>query len=34
VAGLVPQGSKSDGKWNTKEHLSPTVTANTWPSSG
>ncbi|CAN9254489.1 unnamed protein product [Alternaria sp. RS040] len=24
VAGLVPQGSKSDGKWNTKEHLSPT----------
>ncbi|KAF5848393.1 hypothetical protein GGP41_005810 [Bipolaris sorokiniana] len=24
IAGLVPQGSKDEGKWNSKEHLSPT----------
>jgi 3-oxoacyl-[acyl-carrier-protein] synthase II len=28
VAALVPEGSKDEGKWNPKDHLSPSVS---WP---
>ena len=27
VAGIVPDGTKNDAKWDPKEHLSPTVCA-------
>lgn len=25
VAGIVPSGSKDNGKWNVKEHITPSV---------